>query len=104
MGRAPRLAGTVVIELEMARGEVQHARVASSTAASPLLGECLLDAAYATPVPKVALGDTSEAIVVARYPLRFESRDQSIDVRATDDKAGTRAVDPDDPLGGLDDP
>jgi hypothetical protein len=78
--REPRLAGTVVIELEMARGEVQDARVARGTAASPLLRSCLIDAAYATPVPRVGLGDTGETIVVARYPLRFGRSDRSIDV------------------------
>jgi hypothetical protein len=83
--REPRLAGTVVIELEMARGEVQHARVARSTAASPLLRSCLIDAAYATPVPRVGLGDSRETIVVARYPLRFQRSDRSIDVGPVDD-------------------
>jgi Vault protein inter-alpha-trypsin domain len=101
--REPKLAWTVVIELEMARGEVQHARVARSDTASTPLTSCLLDAAYATPVPQVALGDTAEAIVVARYPLRLRRRDRRIDVSPTADRPGTRAVDPNDPLGGLDD-
>ncbi len=83
--REPRLAGTVVIELEMARGEVQDARVARGTAASPLLRSCLIDAAYATPVPRVGLGDTRETIVVARYPLRFGRSDRSIDVVPVND-------------------
>jgi hypothetical protein len=99
--RQPGLAGTVVIELEMARGEVQHAEVAQSSAASPALSACLVDAAYATPVPKVALGETGETVVVARYPLHFRSRDRRIDVSPAPDRPGTRPVDPDDPLGGL---
>ncbi len=99
--REPKLAGTVVIELEMARGEVQHAAVARSTAQSPIFSECLLDAAYATPVPRVALGDASETVVVARYPLRFRQTDRSIEVGPTEDRPGTPPVDPEDPLGGL---
>jgi hypothetical protein len=82
--REPKLAGTVVIELEMARGEVQFARVARSTAASSSLSSCLIDAAYATPVPAVGLGHTSEVVTVARYPLRFRRSDDRIDVDAAD--------------------
>jgi len=98
--RAPKLAGTVVIELEMARGEVQDARLAKNGLASGELASCLIDAAYATPVPKVALGDTREAVVVARYPLRFRTIDRRIEVGPPPD-SGT-AVDPNDPLGGID--
>ncbi|HKE14034.1 MAG TPA: VIT domain-containing protein [Kofleriaceae bacterium] len=83
--REPKLAGTVVIELEMARGEVQYAQVARSTAASALLASCLVDAAYATPVPAVGLGDAGEAVIVARYPLRFRRSDERIDVGAADE-------------------
>ncbi|HWM85807.1 MAG TPA: hypothetical protein VNO33_08210, partial [Kofleriaceae bacterium] len=99
--RQPALAGTVVIELEMARGEVQHARVVKNSAASPILSACLLDAAYATPVPKVAVGDAGETVVVARYPLRLRRSDQRIEVAPTDDRPSTHVADPDDPLGGL---
>jgi hypothetical protein len=99
--REPRLAGTAVIELEMARGEVQHARVVRTSAASALLTSCLLDAAYATPVPQVALGEASEAIVVARYPLRFQNRGARIDVSPAEDRPSTHTPDPNDPLGGL---
>jgi hypothetical protein len=55
--------------------------VARSAAASPHLSACLIDAAYATPVPSVALGDARESIVVARYPLRFRRSDEELDVR-----------------------
>lgn len=99
--REPKLTGTVVIELEMARGEVQSARVARSSAASSVLTDCLLDAAYATPVPQVALGEAGETIVVARYPLRFQSHDARIDVSPAADRPSTAIPDPDDPLGGL---
>jgi hypothetical protein len=99
--REPKLAGNAVVELEMARGEVQHARVVGTAAASSLLNECLLDAAYATPVPRVALGDASEVVVVARYALRFRRGDRSIEVSPAEDRPGTPPVDPNDPLGGL---
>ena len=97
--RDPRLAGTVTIELEMARGEVQDARLTGRVAGNPALAACLLDAAYATPVPAVALGDTREAIVVARYPLRFRKVEQRVDVSPAEDRPAR--LDPDDPLGGI---
>jgi hypothetical protein len=68
---------------------------------SPTLNDCLIDVAYATPVPVVALGDTSESVVIARYPLRFNSRDRVIEVTPSSDRPSTGTPDPDDPLGGL---
>ncbi len=95
------LAGAATIELEMVRGEVQDARLSRSSLASAPLTTCLLDAAYATPVPAVALGDTGEVVVIARYPLRFRKIEQRIDVGRAPD-APDRPTDPDDPLGGID--
>lgn len=95
------LAGAATVELEMVRGEVQDARLSRSSLASAPLTTCLLDAAYATPVPAVALGDTGEIVVIARYPLRFRKVEQRIDVGRAPD-APDAAADPDDPLGGID--
>ena len=97
--RAPDLTGSVTIELEMVRGEVQDARISRTTITDAALTECLLDAAFATPVPQVALGDTSEVVVVARYPLRLRRNQKRPEV--TPGTEG-RATDPDDPLGGID--
>ena len=98
--RDPKLAGTATIELEMARGEVQDARLSGGRlAGNPALSSCLLDAAYATPVPAVALGDTHEAIVIARYPLRFRKIEQRVDVSPGEDRPAP--LDPNDPLGGI---
>jgi hypothetical protein len=97
--RAPGLTGSVTIELEMVRGEVQDARISRTTITDAALTECLLDAAFATPVPQVALGDTSEVVVVARYPLRLRRNQKRPEVTPG---ADGRATDPDDPLGGLD--
>jgi hypothetical protein len=95
------LAGAATIELEMVRGEVQDARLSRTTLASPMLASCLIDAAYSTPVPAVALGDTSEVVVVARYPLRFRRIDKRIDVGRAPDDTRAAPVHPDDPLDGL---
>jgi hypothetical protein len=85
----------------MARGEVQHAQIEKATVTSPVLADCLLDVAYATPVPTVALGETSESVVIARYPLRFHSRDRVIEVTPSTDRPSTGTPDPSDPLGSL---
>ncbi len=97
--RNPNLTGSVTIELEMARGEVQDARLSRTTITDMALTECLLDAAYATPVPQVALGDTSEVVVVARYPLRLRRIQKRPDVSPG---VEGRSADPNDPLGGID--
>jgi hypothetical protein len=99
--RDPNLAGEATIQLEMIRGEVQDARLARTNLTNPILASCLIDAAYATPVPRVALGDASEVVVVARYPLRFRKIENRVDVSRSPDN-GLQKVDPDDPLGGLD--
>jgi hypothetical protein len=98
---APKLAGSVTIELEMVRGEVQDARLVKNGMPDAKLAACLLDAAFATPVPAVALGDTGEAIVIARYPLRFRRLEHRADVSARPD-TGPTLPDPNDPLHGLD--
>ncbi len=100
--RAHNLVGTATVELEMVRGEVQDARLARSSFSSATLTTCLLDAAYATPVPPVALGDASEVVVIARYPLRYRKVEQRIDVGRAPDPAPSAPIDPDDPLGGVD--
>jgi len=97
--RDPDLTGAVTIELEMVRGEVQDARISRTTISDAILTECLLDAAFATPVPQVALGDTSEVVVVARYPLRLRRIQKRPEVSPGVD---SRPSDPDDPLGGID--
>ena len=83
----------------MVRGEVQDARISRTSITDPTLTDCLLDAAFATPVPQVALGDTSEVVVVARYPLRLRRNQKRPEVTPGVDG---RASDPEDPLGGLD--
>jgi hypothetical protein len=93
------LTGTVTIELEMVRGEVQDARIARTTITDAYLTDCLLDAAYATPVPQVALGDASEVVVVARYPLRLRRIQRRPDVSPGVDRSPR---DPNDPLEGID--
>lgn len=96
------LAGTATLELEMVRGEVQDVRLARSSLGNATLTSCLLDAAYATPVPPVALGDTNEVVVIARYPLRFRKVDRRVDVGRAPDPSPSAPVDPTDPLGGID--
>jgi Arc/MetJ family transcription regulator len=100
--REPTLTGAVTIQLEMIRGVVLDARLAKTNLTNSTLASCLIDAAYATPVPRVALGDASEVVVVARYPLRFRKIENRIDVSPSPDNGAMRRIDPDDPLGGLD--
>jgi len=73
LGRTPGLAGTVLFQLEVARGEVTRADV--SAMGNPAFEGCLLDAAYqlALPLPDPRYtGDDGRAIV--RYPLTFTVR------------------------------
>jgi hypothetical protein len=99
---APSLAGSVTIEIEMARGEVQTARLAHNALPDATLAACLLDAAYDTPVPKVAIGDDRETVVVARYPLRFRRIDRGVDVSPDTNAPAIDRAGNDGPLDGLD--
>jgi hypothetical protein len=82
-----RLTGSLVVVVEVARGEVQYAAVERSSFPATFSGRsgtanandmndalhaCVIDAAYGMQVPRVALGDDPETINVARYPLRFK--------------------------------
>ena len=100
--RKGALAGSLVVVIEIARGEVQLAEITTSTFAAAQIDACVVNAAYSIPVPRVALGDDPETIGVARYPLRFRVRDKQGRVEL-DTAAGSEPIDIDldDPLGGL---
>jgi hypothetical protein len=99
----PALTGSLVVVLEIARGEIQLAHAVDSTLAGAGLEACVTDAAYAIPVPRVALGDDPETIGLARYPLVFRVRgDRGAVEQGPDYDLGEIEIDLDDPLGGLD--
>jgi hypothetical protein len=98
------LRGDMTLEVEMARGEVQFAKVGSSTLASGNIERCVIDAAYSIPVPAVAQGDALEVTYLARYPLRFRIKDQKGRVGLADSPTPPERIDPSgstDPLDGL---
>ncbi len=99
-----RMAGSLVVVIEIARGEVQHAEIDKSSFNGKGIDSCVVEAAYTIQVPLVRLGDDSETIGVARYPLNFrrykergEVEGGTFDPRIIEDPTT-------DPLGGLENP
>ncbi|ACY18436.1 VWA domain-containing protein [Haliangium ochraceum] len=103
--RDPKLAGSMLVALELARGEVQLAEIERSTFPQSKLEACVIDAAYRIPVPRVALGDDPETIHVVRYPLELRRRNRSIEVHSDDSAEESRKIreilNSHDPLDGL---
>jgi hypothetical protein len=98
--------GELTLHLEMARGEVHYAEIDDSSIGLDPLHDCILDAAYAIPVPTVRLGASAEQISVARYPLRFrfkegEGASRKAVVESGPSGPARKRFDPDDPLSGL---
>lgn len=103
--REPGLAGTMTVVLELGRGEVQFADVQGSTLQHAGVEACVARAAYAIPVPRVALGDDPEVISVVRYPLELRKRQKSGEVRSRsedEEPALRELLNSSDPLDGLD--
>jgi hypothetical protein len=96
-----KLAGTLTVIVEIARGEVQEARIVDSNLPGDDMEKCVLDAAYAIQVPRVALGDDVEYIGVARYPIKFQRVGSNGKVVRGKDRNREQPADADDPLGGL---
>lgn len=93
----PRLAGSVVLYLELARGEVQWAEAQRSTFPDAGMEACIADAGYSIRVPRVAQGDDPEAIGVVTYPLAFRRKDGAADVSRSN-RPPPVTVDPNAPL------
>jgi hypothetical protein len=68
----PRAEGRLDLVLEMSRGEVTSVQAASSSFRTPDMEVCVIEAAYALQVPRVAAEYDDGTIVVARYPLVFK--------------------------------
>lgn len=97
-----RLRGALVLEIEIARGEVQHAEISSSSFVGAAIETCVVDAAFAMRVPRVALGADPETVGVARYPLRFRMKKTKGAVEMGEGVEEKRIdVDLDKPLGGI---
>lgn len=94
--------GSLSLIVEIARGEVQNARVVRSTFSGGAVEDCVVDAAYNIQVPRVALGEDPETIGVARYPLRFRHVDNRAQVVTGKSSASERPaiIDPTDPSSG----
>ena len=69
LGMEPKLAGTVLFELRMGRGEVTQ--VGLTGVASPAFEACLADAAYGLVVPFPDFSKNSDDQTLAHYPLTF---------------------------------
>src|SRR5262245_3954192 len=76
LGGAPKLAGTVVFELTMGRGEVTQVTLTSVGIANPAFEACLLDAAYVRSPPLPDFSVNADDQTIAHYPLTFQSHDQ----------------------------
>ena len=90
--RDPALAGSLTVVLEMARGEVQHAEVVRSTFPATGMEACVARAAYAIQVPRVTLGDDTEIVGVARYPLTFRKSRKGGEVRVAEPEQATPSL------------
>jgi hypothetical protein len=112
IGRAPTLAGTATIHVELARGEVTRATLEGLGNAE--LDACLLDAAYGLAPPVPTPGFNADDRTLVNYPLSFAVREQKAFVLAGDADSSTPLdigaiqggpprlhVDPSTPLGGL---
>lgn len=104
------LKGSLIVVIEIARGEVQSVQVDNSTFPSAGIEACVIDAAYAIQVPRVALGDDVEVIGVARYPLTFRKKKDQSEVSAAESEldaifgnSGKAPAGDPDPGPGLDD-
>lgn len=95
----PNLTGSLILYMEIARGEVQQADIRRSTFTNSI-NDCVEKAAYGVQVPRVAIGSDPERVSVVRYPLGF--RVQGKLGRVVRGKLKRRnKVNLDDPLGGL---
>lgn len=73
LGIDPKLAGTVMFDLRMGRGEVTQATATGLV--SPTFEACLLDAAYGLEVPFPDFTKNADDQTIAHYPLTFNISD-----------------------------
>jgi Mg-chelatase subunit ChlD len=87
IGRAPTLAGTATMHVEMSRGEVT--RVTMEGLGNAELDACLLDAAYTLSPPMPTPGYNVDDRTLVNYPLAFAVREQKPFVIAGDADSST---------------
>ncbi len=111
--RDPKLAGTVVFELTLGRGEIGDVQL--SGLQSPAFEACLLDAAYALSLSFPDLSINADDRTTARYPVTFlldsterptvvlgdADSSEPIDIDAMDRGRKRIKVDATTPLGGM---
>ncbi|MBL4636161.1 MAG: AgmX/PglI C-terminal domain-containing protein [Kofleriaceae bacterium] len=97
LGREPNLAGSLSMHIEIVRGEVSDVKLIGMSHSLRPLTDCILDAAYAVPFPKPAVGANADTIYIVNYPLRFRRIDRDV-VSGTE---GGSNPDDSDPLFGL---
>lgn len=94
--------GEVRIRFELARGEVHHVELAELALSLEPIRDCIVDAVYAMPIPRVRQGSDPELVNLVNYPLRFRLSEpgQGKVVEAPRAKPAT-GMDSNDPLSGL---
>lgn len=97
---APRLRGSLTLQLDIADGEVREAEISAGSIGRSRLRRCVIDAAYRFKPPQAA-NDHATTYVV-RYPFRFRVLGKRGDVSEDDGMGKQIELDPDDPLDGID--
>ena len=69
---APGIGGELVVELEIARGEVMAVNLAGDHFPEALIG-CVADAAFAMTTPTYELGGVPDTVFVIRKPVTFRA-------------------------------
>jgi Mg-chelatase subunit ChlD len=94
--------GEVRIRFELARGEVHSVELAELALSLEPIRDCIIDAVYAMPVPRVRQGSDPELVNLVNYPLRFRlsKPGQGKVVEGPRAKPAT-GIDSNDPLSGL---
>lgn len=102
--RDHRAQGSLILRIEIGRGEVHHAAVHQLSLALEPIRDCITDAIYAMPIPRVRQGSDPEHVNVVNYPLRLRLRKPGkgkVVEGATTTPADS--IDPSDPLFGVPD-
>jgi hypothetical protein len=102
--RNPDAKGTITLRLEIARGEVHALRFSEFAFVLEPIRDCVKNAAFAIPMPKVKQGTDPEEVYVVHYPLRFKARKVGKAAKGSIEEGARptdQVVDTDDPLSGL---
>ena len=94
--------GSVRLRMQVSRGEVHHADLPEISFSLEPIRDCIIDAAYALPIPRVRQGSDPEQVIVVNYPLRFRLHKAGKGkVEEGTASVPTGLLDTSDPLSGL---